>query len=107
MTRLLFVRVIVTFGPGTSRTSSVAPFSDFTTCPEAIIVFVIAPSPIRSVMSPCVPPPTRPGPAMIERIVPKRNAISKPVESLVVAEISEPASTTWPVPPVCDASTLP
>ncbi len=44
---------------------------------------------------------------MIERMTPKRNAISNPVESFVRVDTSEPARTTWPAPPACVASTLP
>jgi hypothetical protein len=73
----------------------------------ASIAFVTPPFAIPSVISPFVPPPVSPGPAMIARIVPKRNAISKPVESFDDAEISEPASTTFPLPPEWLASTLP
>jgi hypothetical protein len=109
--------VIVTLGPATIDTSSVVPLSDLTTCPGAIlsrvtafgaiIAFVTPPSAMRSVMSPLVPPPARPGPAITARIVPKRKAISNPVESLVTVETSEPASTTLPSPPAWLASTLP
>jgi hypothetical protein len=80
------LRVIVTFGPGTSVTSSVAPLSEVTTCPGASLSRVTAPAASMAlvtppgamprVMSPFEPPPVRPAPAMIERIVPKRNAIS-------------------------------
>jgi hypothetical protein len=82
--------------------------SEVTTWPAAIlsrvtalaasIAFVTPPLAMPSVMSPLVPPPVRPAPAMMERTLPKRNAISKPVESFVFADISEPASTTRPVP---------
>src|ERR1051325_12222176 len=43
---------------------------------------------------------------MIERMVPKRKAISNPVESFVFAETSDPASTTWPLPPAWMATTV-
>jgi hypothetical protein len=109
------LRVIVTFGPGTSVTSSVAPLTDVTTCPggslsrvtapAASIALVTPPGAMPRVMSPFEPPPVRPAPAMIERIVPKRNAISYPVPSTF--ETSEPASTMRPEPPANVASTLP
>ncbi|HKS25292.1 MAG TPA: hypothetical protein VJZ76_21025 [Thermoanaerobaculia bacterium] len=109
--------VIATFVPATSDMSSVKPLSDRTTWPAAIlsrvtapaasIEFVTPPVAICSVMSPFVPPPVSPGPAITERIVPKRNAISNPVESPLLFEISDPASTMWPLPPACTASTLP
>jgi hypothetical protein len=83
---LFALRVMVTFGPGTSTTSSVAPLREVTTWPAAIlsrvtapaasIAFVTPPFAMPRVRSPFEPPPVRPGPAMIERIVPNRNAIS-------------------------------
>jgi hypothetical protein len=99
--------VMVTFVPPTSVTASVAPLIDFTTCPAAIIALVTPPGAMPRVMSPLVPPPVNPGPAMIDRTVPKRKAISNPVESLLCDDTSDPASTTCPSPPAWVASTLP
>jgi hypothetical protein len=96
---------MVTFGPGTRVTSSVAPFSDLTTCPAAIIALVTPPGAMPSVMSPFDPPPVSPGPAITERIAPKRNAISNPVAP--ADDNIDPARTTRPVPPAWIASTLP
>jgi hypothetical protein len=117
ITRLFVSFVMATFEPAMSEISSVRPLSDFTTWPAGIlsrvtapaasIAFVTPPFAICSVMSPFDPPPERPGPALTERIVPKRKAISKPVESPLLFETSEPASTTWPFPLDCTASTLP
>jgi len=116
--RLFAFRVIVMFGPGTSVTSSVAPLSEVTTCPVAIFSRVTAPAASMAlvtppfamprVRSPFEPPPVRPGPAMIERIVPNRKAISYPVPATpAIFEISDPASTMRPLPSANVASTLP
>jgi hypothetical protein len=96
--------VMLTFGPATSETSSLKPFSDFTTCPAAIfsrvtapaasIAFVTPPGAMPRVTSPVDPPPVSPAPAMTDRKAPKRNAISNPAESSLRDDTSDPASTT-------------